>query len=84
MKTPQCRREVFGILFIFKEPKTFFMPNKNLSLTYRWMEQVWNRGSEDAIDEMLDANAIVHGIEGIDEPGPSGFKIFHRSFKEGT
>lgn len=58
------------------------MPNKNSSFTYRWMEQVWNSGSEDAIDEMLDANAIVHGIEGIDEPGPQGFKIFHRSFKE--
>ena len=58
------------------------MPNKNSSLTYRWMEQVWNSGREDAIDAMLDANAIVHGIEGIDAPGPQGFKVFHRSFRE--
>jgi len=58
------------------------MPNKKSSLTYRWMEQVWNNGREDAIDEMMDPDAIVHGIEGINEPGPRGFKIFHRSFKE--
>lgn len=58
------------------------MPNRTSSLTYRWMEQVWNSGREDAIDAMLDVNAIVHGIEGIDEPGPQGFKTFHRSFRE--
>ena len=58
------------------------MPNKNSSLTYRWMQQVWNEGREDAIDEMLDENAVVHGIEGITEAGPNGFKIFHRNFKQ--
>lgn len=58
------------------------MATKNESLIYRWMEEVWNKGSEEAIDKMLDANAVVHGIEGIDQPGPAGFKIFHHSFKE--
>jgi predicted ester cyclase len=58
------------------------MPNKNTSLTYRWMQEVWNEGHEDAIDEMLDENAVVHGIEGITEPGPAGFKVFHRNFKQ--
>lgn len=58
------------------------MPNKNSSLTYRWMQEVWNEGREDAIDEMLDANAVVHGIEGITEAGPNGFKIFHRNFRQ--
>ena len=58
------------------------MTNKNLSLIKRWMDEVWNQGREDAIDQLLDANAIVHGIEGIDKPGPEGFKIFHRNFKE--
>lgn len=52
------------------------MPNKNSSLTCRWMQEVWNEGREDAIDEMLDENAVVHGIEGITEAGPNGFKIF--------
>ncbi len=58
------------------------MPNKHQSLTYRWMQEVWNEGSEDAIDQMLDENAVVHGIEGINEPGPKGFKSFHQNFKK--
>ena len=58
------------------------MTNKDTSLIKRWMDEVWNQGREDAIDQLLDPNAIVHGIEGIDKPGPAGFKIFHRSFKE--
>ena len=57
------------------------MPNRNSSLTYRWMQEVWNEGREDSIDEMLHENAVVHGIEGITEPGPKGFKIFHQNFK---
>jgi hypothetical protein len=36
------------------------MPNKNSTLTWRWMKEVWNEGRETAIDEMLDANAILH------------------------
>lgn len=58
------------------------MPNKSSSLSYRWMEEVWDNGREDAIDEMMDANAIVHGIEGINAPGPEGFKMFFKSFKQ--
>ena len=53
------------------------MPNKNSTLTLRWMEQVWNQGRETAIDEMMDVTAVVHGIEGIDVPGPEGFKTFY-------
>lgn len=58
------------------------MPNKNQSLTYRWMKEVWNNGREDAIDEMLDENGIVHGLEGVNEPGPAGFKIFYQTFRQ--
>ena len=58
------------------------MPNKNSTLAWRWMKEVWNEGNEAAIDEMLDNNAIIHGIEGITAPGPEGFKTFYRSFRE--
>ncbi len=57
------------------------MPNKNSTLTYRWMQEVWSQGREDAIDEMMDANAVVHGIEEIKEPGTQGFKQFFRNFR---
>lgn len=58
------------------------MPNKNSTLTYRWMQEVWNNGREDAIDEMMDANAEVHGIDDIKEKGTGAFKQFFRSFRE--
>ena len=58
------------------------MPNKNSTLTYRWFQEVWNNNSKAAINELLDANAIVHGIDGIDAPGPEGFKVFYDSFKQ--
>jgi len=58
------------------------MPNKTSSLSYRWMKEVWDNGREDAIDEMMDANAIVHGIDGVNAPGPEGFKVFFKSFKQ--
>ena len=57
------------------------MPNLNSTLTYRWMQEVWNKGREEAIDEMLDANAVVHGIDEIKEPGPAAFKQFFRNFR---
>jgi predicted ester cyclase len=57
------------------------MPNKNSTLTYRWFQEVWNNGRKAAIDELLDANGVVHGIEGINVPGPEGFKVFYDSFK---
>ena len=62
--------------------KLFFMPNKNSTLTYRWFQEVWNNSRRAAIDELLDDNAVVHGIEGINNPGPEGFKVFYDSFKQ--
>jgi predicted ester cyclase len=57
------------------------MPNKNSTLTYRWMQEVWNEGREDSIDEMMDANAVIYGIDEIKEKGTPGFKQFFRNFK---
>jgi len=73
---------IFPIVYLQIRAKLFFMPNKNSTLTYRWFQEVWNNGRREAIDEMLDANAVVHGIEGIDAPGPAGFKTFYDSFRQ--
>ena len=58
------------------------MPNKHQSLTYRWMEDVWNNGNEKAIDALLDDTAVIHGLDGVTEPGPKGFKVFYQNFRQ--
>jgi predicted ester cyclase len=68
-------------IFRFQSLNPSFMPNKNSTLTYRWMQEVWNNGREDAIDEMMDANVVTHGLDEIKEPGIEGFKQFFRNFK---
>ena len=59
------------------------MSKKLSTLSYRWFEEVWNQGMENSIDELLDRTATIHGIEGITEPGPQGFKIFYHTFRQG-
>ena len=58
------------------------MPNKKSTLTYRWFQEVWNSGHRESIDEILDADGVVHGIEGINVPGPEGFKVFYDNFRQ--
>jgi len=56
---------------------------KNKALVQRWFDEVWNKGREEAIDEMLAEDGIVHGLsEDVDHPltGPVGFKPFHQIF----
>jgi len=50
---------------------------------HRWMEEVWNQKSEDAIDEMFAEDGIANGLSDADgNPlrGPEGFKTLHRGF----
>ena len=61
------------------------MSEENKALLQRWFEEVWNKGRADAIDEMLDENAVVHGLS--DDPsspliGPRDFRPFHTLFRE--
>ena len=46
---------------------------------HRWMEEVWNKRREAAIDELLHVNAKIHGLE-TEMIGPADFKPFHRDF----
>lgn len=56
------------------------MSNENKALLHRWFDEVWNKGSVSAIDEMLATNAVVHGL-GPDLRGPQGFKPFHSAYR---
>jgi steroid delta-isomerase-like uncharacterized protein len=60
------------------------MANENEALIRRWFEEVWNKGREEAIDEMFAADGIAHGLAdetGNDLRGPQDFKPFFRKFR---
>lgn len=60
------------------------MSEENKALIRRWFEEVWNKGREDAIDEMFAADGIAHGLtdeSGEAMRGPIDYKPFFRSFR---
>ena len=53
------------------------------TLIHRWFDEVWHNGNENAIDQLLDENAVIHGLEIENNlTGPAGFKPFYRKFRE--
>lgn len=49
----------------------------------RWFDEVWNKGREEAIDEMAIEDAKTHGLEhpdGSPVKGRQAFKDFHKLF----
>lgn len=59
------------------------MMDANKATIRRWFEEVWNQGSERAIDEIFSPNGVAHGI-GETEPdlrGPDDFKPFVRNLR---
>lgn len=60
------------------------MSQENIDLIRRWFEEVWNKGREEAIDEMFAADGIAHGLAdeaGNDLLGPKDYKPFFRKFR---
>jgi steroid delta-isomerase-like uncharacterized protein len=60
------------------------MSQENADLIRRWFEEVWNKGREEAIDEMFASNGIAHGLAdeaGNDLLGPQDYKPFFRKFR---
>lgn len=61
------------------------MSEENKEILRRWFDEVWNKGSAEAIDEMFDEYGIAHGLS--DDPstpiqGPQNFRPFHTAFRE--
>ena len=54
-----------------------------VTFSHRWFDEVWNKGRESAIDEMLAPDAVLHGLAegGAGLRGPEGFKPFFRSIR---
>ena len=61
------------------------MSEENKAFVRRWFDEVWNKGREEAIDEMFAADGVAHGLPSEDgEPlrGAAGFKPLFRQFRE--
>jgi predicted ester cyclase len=51
---------------------------------HRWFEEVWNKGREEAIDEMFAEDGVANGLndeEGNALRGPEAFKTLQRAFR---
>lgn len=60
------------------------MSEENKALVRRWFEEVWNKGRAEAIEEMLDAEGVAHGLAsegGGSLRGPAEFLPFHERFR---
>jgi steroid delta-isomerase-like uncharacterized protein len=61
------------------------MVEDNKAFIRRWFEEVWNKGREDAIDEMMSEECVANGLAGESGQAPRGaaeFKPFFRKFRE--
>lgn len=57
------------------------MSEENKALVRRWFEEVWNKGRAEAIDEMLNAEGVVHGLADNETMrGTGDFKKFHAAY----
>lgn len=61
------------------------MPSSPEQIARTWFEQVWNQGSEQAIDQLMAPQAQFHGLAppaAAPVVGPAGFKPFYRQFRQ--
>ncbi|HET6247980.1 MAG TPA: ester cyclase [Tepidisphaeraceae bacterium] len=61
------------------------MGSSNSDLTRRWFDEVWNKGRDAAIDEMLANDSIVHGLDGTPggRPAKESFREFWTAVRAG-
>lgn len=50
------------------------------TFAFKWFEEVWNKGNEKLIDELISPDCIPHGITS-DERGPQAFRKFYEGFR---
>lgn len=59
------------------------MPVDKTTVLHRWFHDVWNNANDKAIDQLLNMNAITHGLENYGNPsGPERFKSFCQDFRK--
>lgn len=53
----------------------------NAQIMTRWFEDLWNRGAEATIDELLADDMVAHGLAEGDLLGKAAFRQFYRDFR---
>ena len=56
----------------------------NVAIVRHWFDEVWNKGREEAIDELFDEQGVAHGLadeKGAVLRGPTDFKPFFRRLR---
>lgn len=53
------------------------MAGTNADLVRRWFDEVWNQGKLATVDELLEAEGILHAEPGLVFKGPAAFKEFY-------
>lgn len=51
------------------------------TIVRNWFDQVWNQGSDSAIDQIMAADAVAHGLPGGPCCGPTGFRPVFETFR---
>ena len=60
------------------------MSQENKEVMYRWFDEVWNKGDASVINELLDADGVIHGLSdasGNQVTGIEAFREFHTQFR---
>lgn len=57
------------------------MANDPYTISHRWFDEVWNRGHEEAIDELLAIDVIGHNLGEGEVRGPAAFRVFWRNMR---
>ena len=59
------------------------MPLNPQAVLAKWFDEVWNRGREQTVDELMSPNATAYGLGEMDRDvhGPSEFKVFVKNMR---
>src|SRR5688500_4958597 len=83
----ECRKQKFNSGLQVLAIKCNFYTTKSTimnttELISQWYDEVWNKGNESFIDEMMHKNVIVHGLDPAGtSKGIQHFKNFYHNFR---
>lgn len=57
---------------------------REISKTFsnKWMQEVWNQGRRESIDELLNTDIVAHGLDQAPMYGIEGFKKYYDEFRK--